>query len=164
MRTIKAIVERANDGGYSVYMDAKGLTYLITGTGHTAEEAIQCFKDGYEDTRRAYVEEGLDFEEVNFDFHYDAASFLSYYSKTFSLAGLSRITGINKERLSHYATGRSVPTSKTRARIQNSIRGLGKELRHATFLAIVMLFTAISGAKAQASYNVTYTEGVSIAP
>ena len=38
MRKVNAIIERANDGNYSVYMDAENVSYLITGTGTTAEE------------------------------------------------------------------------------------------------------------------------------
>lgn len=68
MRKVKAIIEQASDGNYSVYMDAEGMEYLVTGTGKTEEEAIKCFKDGYEDTKRYYAEEGKTFEEVEFVF------------------------------------------------------------------------------------------------
>ena len=92
MRKVKAIIERAGDGSYSVYMDADDMNYLITGTGKTAEGAIKSFQINYEDMKRYYAEEGKDFEDVEFVYDYDMASFLSYYSKAFSLAGLSRIT------------------------------------------------------------------------
>ena len=68
MRKVKAIIEQASDGNYSVYMDADDMDYLVTGTGKTEEEAIKCFKDGYEDTKRYYAEEGKTFEEVEFVF------------------------------------------------------------------------------------------------
>lgn len=132
MKQVQAIIERAADGTYSVYMDAD-MDYLITGTGKTAEEAIQCFKDGYEDTKRFYAEEGLAFEQVEFAFKYDMASFLSYFSKAFSLAGLSRITGINQGQLSHYMTGRRTPSAKTVEKIQNSVHAFAKDLESVTF-------------------------------
>ncbi len=132
MKQVQAIIERAADGTYSVYMDAD-MDYLITGTGKTAEEAIQCFKDGYEDTKRFYAEEGLEFEQVEFAFKYDMASFLSYFSKAFSLAGLSRITGINQGQLSHYMTGRRTPSAKTVEKIQNSVHAFAKDLESVTF-------------------------------
>ena len=75
MRKVKAIIERAGDGNYSVYMDADDLDYLVTGTGGTAEEAIQCFKNGYEDTKRYCAEEGREFEEVEFEYEYDTTVF-----------------------------------------------------------------------------------------
>lgn len=132
MKQVQAIIERAADGTYSVYMDAD-MDYLITGTGKTAEEAIQCFKDGYEDTKRFYAEEGLAFEQVEFAYKYDMASFLSYFSKAFSLAGLSRITGINQGQLSHYMTGRRTPSAKTVEKIQNSVHAFAKDLESVTF-------------------------------
>ncbi len=70
MRRVKAIIERASDGRYSVYMDADDMDYLVTGTGSTAEEAIKVFTGGYEDTGRFYAEEGKNFEEVEFEYVY----------------------------------------------------------------------------------------------
>jgi len=70
-RKVKAIIEQASDGNYSVYMDADDMDYLVTGTGKTEEEAIQCFKDGYDDIKKYYAEEGKDFEEVEFDYVHD---------------------------------------------------------------------------------------------
>ncbi len=128
MRKVKAIIERAGDGNYSVYMDSDDLSYLITGTGKNAEEAINSFRMNYDDMKRFYAEEGKDFEELEFDFEYDMASFLSYYSKAFSLAGLSRITGVNQGQLSHYVTGRRTPSEKTKQKIQDSIKDFAKEL------------------------------------
>ena len=80
MKTVNAIIERANDGTYSIYMDAPKMNYLVTGTGSTAEEAINTFMGGYEDMKRLYAKKGKEFEEVEFSFKYDMASFLSYYS------------------------------------------------------------------------------------
>ena len=132
MNKLKAIIERAGDGSYSVYMDAD-LDYLITGTGSTAEEAIECFKGGYEDMKKFYAEEGKAFEEVEFDYVYDVASFLSYFSKAFSLAGLSRITGINQGQLSHYMTGHRTPSRTTIDKMQRSITAFANDLSNVRF-------------------------------
>ena len=90
MRKVKAIIERASDGNYSIYMDADDMSYLVTGTGKTVEEALKVFQDGYEDMKQYYAETGKKFEEVEFEYQYDVASFLQYYAKTISLAGLER--------------------------------------------------------------------------
>ena len=118
-RKVTAVIERAGDGTYSIYMDADDMDYLVTGTGKTVDEARKTFEDGYDDIRRYYEEEGKDFEDVEFVFKYDMASFLSYYSKVLSLAGLSRLTGINQQQLSHYVTGRRNP-SKIKPFLQSS--------------------------------------------
>lgn len=134
MRKVKAIIERASDGKYSVYMDTDDMDYLVTGTGDTAEEAIKMFIGGYEDTKHFYAEEGKIFEEAEFEYVYDMASFLSYFSKAFSLAGLSRITGINKNQLSHYMTGHRTPSINTVHKIQNSVQAFAKELSQVHFV------------------------------
>lgn len=68
LRQVNAIIEQADDGNYSVYMDADDMSYLVTGTGKSVKEAIDCFKKGYEDTKAYYAEEGREFEEVEFNY------------------------------------------------------------------------------------------------
>lgn len=133
-RKIIAIVERASDGTYSVYMDADNLSYLVTGTGATAAEAIQDFRNAYDEMKEFYNEKGMKFEEVDFEFKYDMASFLAYFSKNFSLAGLSRLTGINQGQLSHYVTGHRKPSQKTVEKMQQSIHDFANELGKVQFV------------------------------
>ena len=133
MRQVKAVIERTSDGTYSIYSDADDLSYLITGTGKTVEEAKKCFEDGYEDMKRYYKEEGKEFTEVEMYYCYDMASFLAYYSKVLSLAGLSRLTGVNPQQLSHYVTGRRHPSPKTTKKIIDSIHTFGKDLSTVQF-------------------------------
>lgn len=123
----------ASDGNYSIYMDADDMSYLVTATGKTIDEAINTFNGGYNDMKRYYAEEGKPFEEAEFEFKYDMASFLSYYTQAFSLAGLSRITGINKGQLSHYATGHRKPSRSTIEKIQNSVHAFAEELSRVQF-------------------------------
>ena len=129
MKSVKTIIERAGDGSYSVYMDADDISYLITGTGKNAEEAINSFKINYDDMKRYYTEESKEFEEVEFVYEYDMASFLSYYCKAFSLAGLSRITGVNQGQLSHYVTGHRTPSERTKLKIS----GICKRIEFGSF-------------------------------
>ncbi len=133
-RKVTAVIERAGDGTYSIYMDADDMGYLVTGTGKTVDEAMTMFKGGYDDMRKYHAEEGKDFEEVDFDYKYDMASFLSYYSKILSLAGMSRLTGINQQQLSHYVTGRRNPSAKTIEKMQAAIQRFGKDLSTVHFV------------------------------
>ncbi len=133
-RKVTAVIERAGDGTYSIYMDDDDMGYLVTGMGKSVEEAMTVFKGGYDDMRKYHAEEGKDFEEVDFDYKYDMASFLSYYSKILSLAGMSRLTGINQQQLSHYVTGRRNPSAKTIEKIQAAIQRFGKDLSTVHFV------------------------------
>ena len=133
MRQVKAVIERASDGTYSIYSDADDLSYLITGTGKTVEEAKKCFEGGYKDMKRCYEKEGKEFTEVEMCYAFDMASFLAYYSKVLSLAGLSRLTGVNPQQLSHYVTGRRNPSPKTVKKIMDAIHAFGKDLSTVEF-------------------------------
>ncbi|MDB9116739.1 helix-turn-helix transcriptional regulator [Parabacteroides merdae] len=75
-----------------------------------------------------YKADGEALEYLDFYFCYDVTSFLSYYSKRLSLAGLERITGVSQGQLSHYMTGRRNPSHKTVERIQTALRSFGAEL------------------------------------
>jgi hypothetical protein len=136
MNKVKAFIERGNDGTFGVYVDLEDetLNYGIIGNGNTVEEAIEDFNAGYLEMKELFEEKSKPFVETDFEFHYDTASFLSSYSHILSLAGLSRLTGLNQGQLSHYVTGRKKPTRKTVEKIQNSIHSFGKELCQVSFV------------------------------
>ena len=105
-----------------------------TGTGKTVEEAKKCFEGGYADIKRIYAEDGKPFTEVEMSYQYDMASFLEYFSKAFTLAGLSRITGINQGQLSHYVTGRRVPSLRTKQKKQKAMHDFANDLSAVSFV------------------------------
>lgn len=134
MKTIKAIIERSEDGHYSIYMNDNSLPYLVTGTGKTVAEARNAFMGGYEDIKRIFAEDGRAFQEVNFVFYYDMASFLQFFAYAFSLAGLSRITGVNQRQLSHYVNGVSRPSKQTIERIEKGLLAFANEIAAIKFI------------------------------
>ncbi len=133
MRTVLAIIERSADGHYSIYTNDQTLPYLITGTGDTVAEAREVFMGGYEDMKRIFAEDGNEFEEVQFEFHYDVASFLQHYAYAFTLAGLARMTGINQGQLSHYINGTSKPSKRTTAKIEKCLHAFAAEIAAVKF-------------------------------
>lgn len=130
MKKVKAFIERNSEGGYSVYIDLKedSLSYGIHGTGNTAKEAINDFTSSYEVMKELYKNKNMKFEEATFEFNYDTASFIQFYSSYFTLAGLSRLTGINQGQLSHYLNGTRNPSKKTIEKIDSSIQDFAKSL------------------------------------
>jgi hypothetical protein len=130
MRKIKAFIERGSDGDYSVYIDLneKALNYGIHGNGNTAREAVDDFTSAYKAMKDFYGSKGLEFEEVEFEYIYDTASFIQFYSSYFTLAGLSRLTGINQGQLSHYVNGTRSPSKRTIDKIDTSIQDFAKNL------------------------------------
>ena len=136
MKKVKAFIERGNDGTYGVYVDLEDdtLNYGIHGDGKTVYDAIEDFKASYLEMKSVYKEEGLNFVEAEFEFLYDTSSFLNYYTNYFSLAGLSRLTGIHQGQLSHYVNGTRNPSKQTIQKINDAIQAFAKNLSQVQFV------------------------------
>ncbi|MBR4772306.1 MAG: helix-turn-helix transcriptional regulator [Bacteroidales bacterium] len=132
MKKVKVFIELSTYG-YSAYMDDTPLNYSCIGEGKTVEETIEDFNAAYREIREYYESIGKYFEEVEYEFYYDTASFLQYFGKTFSLAGLEVITGVNQTQLGHYLHGRRKPTRKTIDKIQHGVERFAQELTRVRF-------------------------------
>lgn len=129
MKTVRVFIERGKDGTYGAYMpDDNNLSYGIIGDGDSAASAVADFKAAYEDMRSFFLEEGKEFEEVEFAFSYDIPSFLVYYADLISYKGLAKLTGISASQLSQYISGYRTPSPKTTQKIQAALHAFGKEL------------------------------------
>ena len=109
-------------------MDDTPLDYSCIGEGKTVGETINDFNMSYSEMKEYYESEGKPFEEISYEFYYDAASFLQEYAPSFSLAGLERITGVNQTMLGHYLHGRRKPSKKTIEKIERAVKNFAKEL------------------------------------
>jgi len=129
---ITAIIEKGTDGTYDVRFgdDDKGLTFSLLGQGRTVQEAIEDFYNSRDEMKAYYEEEGKKFpKDLEFEFTYDIASFLQYFSKYLPLAALERLTGVNQGQLSHYMNGVRKPSKKTVEKIEVKLHEFGEELK-----------------------------------
>ena len=131
---VSVIIEQNSRGKYSAYINDERITFGILGEGNTVNETIEDFKIGYQEMKETYQSAGKEIPKLEFNFKYDTASFLSAYSNILSLAGVSRLTGLNQGLLSHYVTGRKKPTQKTVSKIRNSVHEFGKSLCQIDFV------------------------------
>ena len=71
----KAFIERGNDGTYGVYidLDERRLNYGVIGSGNTVNEAIEDFYECYKDMKKSFEKDNQYFQEMDFEFHYDAS-------------------------------------------------------------------------------------------
>ena len=129
-KTIIAHIECGTDGWYSVYQN-EALPFGFFGEGKSVKEAKEDFLAVFEAMRQDHLERTGENVEVEFEFVYDASAFLQYYKGLLTLAGLSRMTGINKGQLSQYVTGRRHPSPKTQERIKVSVQQFAQELSRA---------------------------------
>ena len=129
----KVIIERGTDGLYSYYMDNDNFDFALNGQGNSVEEAKKEFLLVYQEIKEMHLEEGKSAPEFEFEYEYDIPSFLSYYSKVLSLAGLHRLTGINQGQLSQYTSGYRKPGPKTVRKIETSLHKFAKEISQVHF-------------------------------
>jgi Helix-turn-helix. len=127
MKYVRVFIEKS-EYGFSAYMEEAGLDYGLFGEGKNVEEAIDDFKKSYVGMREYFESVGKPFEEIEYEFFYDTASFLDEYCKAFSLAGLERITGVSQAQLGHYLHGRRKPSAKTIAKIQKGVEEFAHNL------------------------------------
>lgn len=111
--------------------DGANLRFNAIGEGATAKEAHDDFMAVVDAFRADFPEE---LAELKFEFSYDLASFLAYYSGKLTLAGLSRITGVAQGQLSHYITGRRNPSPRTVEKINRALHSFGSELSQVNFV------------------------------
>ncbi|HTN68025.1 MAG: helix-turn-helix transcriptional regulator [Dysgonamonadaceae bacterium] len=133
---LKAIIVRGNNGTYDVNLEySNKVTFGLFGQGDRVDEAIADFYNSRDEMQAHYKEIGKKFpDNLDFEFKYDVASFLEYYSNKFTLAGLQTITGINQGQLSHYVTGRKKPRQETIQKIEDGIHRFAKELSQVSFV------------------------------
>jgi hypothetical protein len=128
MKKVKVIIERGTDG-FSAYTVDKFDNFALFGFGDSVEKTIDDFKIAYDE-----IKASLDnVPELQFEFCYDVASFLDYFSGMLSKSGLQKITGINQKQLWHYAMGRSKPRPKTTLQIQTKLHHFADELKRIHF-------------------------------
>lgn len=127
MKKVKVYIEKS-EYGFSAYMDDTSLSYGLFGEGKTVEETIEDFNLSYQDFKKIYAEWGKPFEEIEYEFFYDVASFLQEYCEAFSLAGLERITGVSQAQLGHFLHGRRKPSRKTIEKIQKGVDAFAQKL------------------------------------
>lgn len=129
-----AIIEKG-DMGYDITLKSQeGIPFGLLGQGRTVEEAKEDFINSYKEMKELMNDEGIECPELEFEFLFDTASFLTSVSSTFTMAGLSKITGINRKQLGHYVQGTSKPSAKTATRIQESIISYVNEIAAVRFV------------------------------
>lgn len=129
-----AIIEKG-DMGYDITLkNQEGIPFGLLGQGRTVEEAKEDFINSYKEMKELMNDEGIECPELEFEYLFDTASFLTSVSSTFTMAGLSKITGINRKQLGHYVQGTSKPSAKTATRIQESIISYVKEIAAVRFV------------------------------
>ena len=126
MVNVTAIIERASDGGYAIYMLESFDKFGAYGFGDTPEEAKEDLFIAIEELRE---ELGDDVPQMNITFKYDTTSFLKEYLDKFGFSGLQTITGLKRKQLQNYLLYNRQPSPKTVERIEQVVHDFASKLR-----------------------------------
>lgn len=130
MKQITAIIERAEDGTYSIYCTDE----IFSGMGDTINDAKADMARQMAVYKETALKEGFrypDFldDEYMIEYTIDALSLMNYYVKAgiFTLAALEKITGINQKQLWAYTTG-TKPRKAQADKIRSGFLRLSEDL------------------------------------
>ncbi len=123
MENVTVIIEMNNDGTFTALPQHNHKIGFI-GMGKTVEATMTDLQNSYKEAKELLP----NLPDMSFEYKFDTASFLQYINGKLNLADLQTITGINRHQLSHYATGKSRPSSKTVKKIQEGIVKFSEEL------------------------------------
>jgi predicted RNase H-like HicB family nuclease len=134
-KKVAAIIEKADDGGYGIYVP--DIEFLF-GYGPTEQEAkqdlIETLEEKIEDYKERKIEIPAELNEGNieFDYRYDFSGFFQSFP-FFNVSALAKEAGLNSSLLRKYKEGLAVASPAQRKRLEGAIQGIANRLRTATF-------------------------------
>ncbi|MDR1780094.1 MAG: type II toxin-antitoxin system HicB family antitoxin [Tannerella sp.] len=127
---LKAIIERWDDGTYSIYV-SNAKKHNLNAQGKTVDEARRNLQAAVDDYVQMYSSMGKpvprEISNPEFDYHYDLASFFNYFDYL-NISALARKAHINASLMRQYKTRRAFASEQQSKRIQGAINILGKEM------------------------------------
>ena len=132
---ITAIVEKGNDGFYSIYSEQEIGNQCFGGFGESVAVAKDDFKQSIEEARDAIREETGsvpdEFNNLQIRFKYDISSFFNYFD-WINVSKFAQYAGINESKMRQYKSGAAFAGERTTNKILAAIRRMGSELSEAS--------------------------------
>lgn len=133
MKKITAIIERGDDGGFTIYADdIKGLV----GTGMTEDEAKHDFISVREEQAEFYEgKHGVapEWAELDIDFRYSLAAFFIAFPYI-NATQFAKSIGMNPSLMRKYKMGLATASSTQKQIIQENLNILTDKLQHVQFV------------------------------
>lgn len=137
MKKVIAVIEKASDGGYGIYLpEMKGVA--LYGYGVTEDEAKENLLENLESILEYYEEENqpipdmLNKGKLEFEYRYDFSGFFKAYP-IFNVSGLAEAVGINASLMRKYKSGLAFASRRQKEKIEQGIHSLSEKLSTVQF-------------------------------
>jgi len=133
MKKLKAIIEKASDGGYGIYLpEISG----YVGIGDSEEDAKNDLRIAINEVVSYCKEQGIKDNiyggQVEFDYRYDLSGFFKKFD-IFNVSALAKAVGINSGLMRQYKTGKTYISYKRKHQIETGIHQLAGSMLNVRF-------------------------------
>lgn len=132
---VKALIEKTDNGYYSITSDEQIGNYCLGGYGNSLAEAKTDFMSVVKEAQDAYVLAHGDlpdkYKDVSVSYQYDLQSFFDYFD-WINITKFAQVAGVNESKLRLYKVGKAFAGERTRAKLQEAVKRMGAELASVT--------------------------------
>ena len=132
---VEAIVERTDNGYYSIACDSQIGSFCLGGFGDSVDEAKEDFMSVVSEAQHEYIlEHGElteELKEIDVEYRYDLQSFFNYFD-WINISKFAKFAGINESKMRQYKIGAAFAGEKTKEKILSAIHRMSAELAAAS--------------------------------
>ncbi len=132
---VKALIEKTDNGYYSITSENMIGNYCLGGYGNSLAEAKDDFMAVVKEAQDAYItahgELSDKYKEVSVSYQYDLQSFFDCFD-WINITKFAQVAGVNESKLRLYKVGKAFAGERTKAKIQAAVKRMGAELSAVT--------------------------------
>lgn len=128
---VSALIERTENGYYSIACDGKIGNFCLGGFGDSVKDAKADFDSIVKEAQESYLKEHGELpdelKEVVVEYRYDLQSFFNYFN-WINISKFAQAAGINESKMRQYKTGKAFASERTKNAIESTIHKMSEEL------------------------------------
>lgn len=132
-KKIEAIIEKAFDGGYGIYLPSiPGVTALGYSEDEAKENLLDAINEVVSYRKENNLPDNLNGGNVTIEYKYDLSGFFKSFD-VFDVSSLANRVGINPSLMRRYKTGQAYISQAQKNRIEKGIHDMARQLLKVKF-------------------------------
>ena len=132
---VTGIIEKGEDGKFSVICNQEIGSSCLGGFGDSVEEAKADFNSVIKEAQEEYIKEKgelpQNYQNIKVSYKYDLVAFFNYFD-WINISKFAKVAGINESKMRQYKTGSAFAGEKTKQKVQLAIKRMSAELASAS--------------------------------